>query len=53
MCRICVEYQKDLLTFEEAMLNTEEMAIDDPHKEEVKMLLLNFEHFDMYTDDLD
>ena len=41
MCMICVDYQKGILSFEEAILNTEEMSNDDPHKLEIMNMLID------------
>lgn len=40
MCIICVDYQKGLLTTEEAWRNLGEMVIDSDHRQEVMELIL-------------
>ena len=39
MCIICVDYQKQLLTVDEAWRNLCEIVIDDDHREEVEAML--------------
>ena len=39
MCIICVEYQKQLLSVDEARRNMGEMVIDPAHREEIEKLL--------------
>lgn len=55
MCKICIEYQKGLLTFEEAMINANEMSSTDPHHEDVIIMLINdnIDENNDFFDDLD
>lgn len=41
MCKICTEYWNGVLTWEEAWQNTVEMSIEDPHHEDVVIMLIN------------
>jgi len=39
MCIICIDYQKQLLTYAEAWRNLGEMVIDPAHRLEVQLML--------------
>lgn len=39
MCMICVDYQKQLLTYNEAQRNLREMTLDPEHRIEVLLML--------------